>query len=123
MVWCVALYLKNSGISGRLATAATSARIFDTDHALLVELAKQTGNQHQEIIHEALATFHRDWMLDDINAAFGQLKRDGSAWREEQAERMERRIPTHVPVPAGEAGLTCRSMCSCYWVSKPQPRA
>ncbi len=64
-----------------------TARIFDTDHALLQEMAKQTGKQHQEIIHEALASFHRERMLDDINAAFAMLKRDDSAWREELAER------------------------------------
>jgi hypothetical protein len=64
-----------------------TARILDTDHALLQELAAHTGKQHQEIIHLALERFHRDQMLDDINAAFAQLKRDDSAWREEQAER------------------------------------
>lgn len=45
----------------------------------------RTGKQHQEIIHEALATFHHGWMLDDINAAFAHLKRDDGAWREERA--------------------------------------
>lgn len=64
-----------------------TTRILDADHALLLELAKQTGKQHQEIIHEALEAFHRERLLDDINAAFATLKRDGGAWREEQAER------------------------------------
>jgi hypothetical protein len=64
-----------------------TTRIFDTDHALLLELAAQTGKQHQEIIHEALATFQRERLLDDINAAFARLKRDDAGWREEQAER------------------------------------
>jgi len=64
-----------------------TTRIFDADHALLQELAAQTGKQHQEIIHEALETFHRERMLDDINAAFARLKRDDSAWREVLAER------------------------------------
>ncbi len=64
-----------------------TTRIFDTDHALLQTLAKQTGKQHQEILHEALASFHREQMLDDINAAFARLKRDESAWSDEMAER------------------------------------
>jgi hypothetical protein len=64
-----------------------TTRIFDTDHALLLELAAQTGKQHQEIIHEALATFQRERLLDDINAAFARLKRDDAGWREERAER------------------------------------
>ena len=64
-----------------------NTRIFDADRALLQELAAQTGKQHQEIIHEALEVLHREWLLDDINAAFARLKRDDGAWREEQAER------------------------------------
>jgi hypothetical protein len=63
-------------------------RILDGDHALLQELAASTGKQHQEIIHEALAAFHRDRMLDEINAAFAAVKRDDSAWREVQSERI-----------------------------------
>lgn len=64
-----------------------TARILDADHALLQELAAQTGKQQQEIIHEALEAFHRERLLDDINAAFAQLKCDDAAWGEEQAER------------------------------------
>ena len=64
-----------------------TTRILDSDHALLLQLAQQTGKQHQEIIHEALESFHRERLLDDINAAFAQLKRDGTAWQEEQLER------------------------------------
>lgn len=63
-------------------------RILDGDHALLQELAASTGKQQQEIIHEALQAFHRDWMLDEINAAFAAMKRDDTAWRDEQSERM-----------------------------------
>ncbi len=64
-----------------------TTRIFDTDHVLLQELAAQTGKHQQEIIHAALQAFHRERMLDEINAAFAQLKRDDKAWRESQAER------------------------------------
>jgi hypothetical protein len=63
-------------------------RILDSDHALLLELAASTGKQHQEIIHEALEAFHRNRMLDEINAAFAAVKRDDTAWRDEQPERM-----------------------------------
>lgn len=64
------------------------ARIFDSDHALLQELAASTGKQHQEIIHEALEAYHRDRMLDEINAAFSAVKRNDNAWRDEQSERL-----------------------------------
>lgn len=70
----------------RGVTMATT-RILDADCALLQELSAQTGKQQQGIIHEALAIFHREWLLDDLHTAFAQLKRDDPTWREEQAER------------------------------------
>jgi len=63
-----------------------TTRILDADHQLLQGLAKQTGKQHQQIIHEALTHFHRELMLDDINAAFAALKRDRTAWGDEASE-------------------------------------
>lgn len=64
-----------------------TTRILDSDRVLLQELSAQTGKPHQELIHEALAAFHRDLLLDDINAAFARLKRDQGAWQEQQLER------------------------------------
>ena len=64
-----------------------TARIFDGDHARLRELAKITGKQQQEIIHEALEAYDRNMILDGINAGFTALKQDAAAWREDQAER------------------------------------
>lgn len=64
-----------------------TTRILDADHQLLQSLAQQTGKQHQEIIHEALETYHRNHLLDEINAAFGRLKADPAAWQEELSER------------------------------------
>jgi hypothetical protein len=66
-----------------------TARILDSDHALLQELAARTGKQQQEILHEALANFSRDRMLDDMNAAFARLKKEDGAWSAELAERAE----------------------------------
>lgn len=64
-----------------------SARILDADHKLLQDLSKQTGKQHQQIIHEALAMYRRDHLLDAINVAFEKLKTDPEAWAQETAER------------------------------------
>ena len=64
-----------------------TASIFDGDHARLRELAKITGKQQQEIIHEALEAYDRNVILDGINAGFTALKQDAAAWREERAER------------------------------------
>ncbi|MBA3342832.1 MAG: toxin-antitoxin system protein [Gemmatimonadaceae bacterium] len=54
---------------------------------MLQNLAAQTGKQHQEIIHEALDTYQRETLLDEINAGFERLKSDGKAWRAESEER------------------------------------
>lgn len=42
---------------------------------------------HQEIIHEASDSNHRDRLLDDTNAAFARLKSQSEAWTEEITER------------------------------------
>jgi len=65
-----------------------SARILDVDHKLLQDLSKRTGKQHQQIVHEALAMYRRDHLLDEINVAFGKLKADPKAWAGEAAERL-----------------------------------
>lgn len=64
-----------------------TTRILDSDHQLLQGLARQMGKQHQEVLHEALTQYHRDHLLDQINAAFGQTKADPASWREELEER------------------------------------
>ncbi len=80
-----------------------TTRILDSDHALLQALAAQTGKQQQEIIHEALASYHRERLLDEINAAFAQLRADPVAWREEQAERMAWDATAHGDPAEGDA--------------------
>lgn len=64
-----------------------TTRIMESDHRLLQQLAQHTGKQHQEIIHEALDSYHRDQLLDDTNAAFARLKAQPEAWAEEITER------------------------------------
>jgi predicted transcriptional regulator len=64
-----------------------TARILDSDHARLRELAAITGKQQQEIIHEALEAYDRNVMLDEINAGFSALKQDAASWKEEESER------------------------------------
>lgn len=66
-----------------------TTRILDSDHLLLQNLAQRTGKQHQEIIHEALDSYHRERLLDDINTAFGLLKAQPDTWNVELAEREE----------------------------------
>jgi len=62
-------------------------RILDTDHQLVQALAERTGKQQQEIIHEALDTYQREALLDEINAGFTRLRSNASAWDAEKQER------------------------------------
>lgn len=64
-----------------------TARIFQTDHRLLQQLAEQTGMQQQQIIHDALDTYQRERLLDEINADFDRLRSDSAAWKAEMDER------------------------------------
>ncbi len=65
-----------------------TTRISTDDHRVLQNLAAQTGKQHQEIIHEALDTYHRQRLLDGINSAFERLRSNKKDWADEQKERL-----------------------------------
>lgn len=64
-----------------------TTRISDSDHRLLQNLAAQSGKQLQEIIHEALDTYRRERVLDEINIGYGRLRADNASWAVAIAER------------------------------------
>jgi len=64
-----------------------TTRIQDSDHQLLQGLAEKTGKQHQEILHEALTSYDRQRLLDEINNAYVRLKSNSKEWAEELDER------------------------------------
>jgi predicted DNA-binding protein len=64
-----------------------TTRISESDHKALQTLARQTGKQQQEIIHEALDTYQREKLLDEINAGFERLRSRASDWNAELEER------------------------------------
>jgi len=64
-----------------------TTRISDSDHRVLQNLATKTGKQHQEIIHEALDTYQRERLLDEINAGYSRLRSDSSLWADVTGER------------------------------------
>ncbi|MFN2603716.1 MAG: toxin-antitoxin system protein [Gemmatimonadaceae bacterium] len=64
-----------------------TTRISEDDHRVLQTLAAQTGKQHQEILHEALDTYRRDRLLDNINSAFERLRANEKDWAQEKKER------------------------------------
>lgn len=64
-----------------------TTRISSSDHKALQELARQTGKQQQEIIHEALDSYQRERLLDEINAGFERLRSRPAEWKAEMDER------------------------------------
>ena len=62
-------------------------RISPRSKAVLRTLAKQEGKPMQAVLDEAIEHYQRDRFLDDVNAAFANLKSDPKAWKEEQTER------------------------------------
>lgn len=64
-----------------------TTRISESDHKALQRLARQTGKQQQEIIHEALDTYQRERLLDEINAGFERLRSRPGEWKAEMDER------------------------------------
>jgi predicted transcriptional regulator len=56
---------------------------------LLRELAERTGRPETDLIDEALTEYHRRVFLHQLNAGYGELRADGPAWAEHEAERRE----------------------------------
>jgi hypothetical protein len=69
--------------------AAENPNIRITPHSksVLRALAKQAGKPMQAVLDEAIEHYQRDKFLDEMNAAFTNLRNDPKAWKEEQAER------------------------------------
>jgi predicted transcriptional regulator len=64
-----------------------TTRISESDHKALQTLARQTGKQQQEIIHDALDTYQREKLLDEINAGFERRRSRAADWNAELEER------------------------------------
>ena len=62
-------------------------RISPHSKAVLRTLAKQEGKPMQAVLDEAIEHYQRDKFLDEVNAAYENLRSDPKAWKEEQAER------------------------------------
>jgi hypothetical protein len=64
-----------------------NVRISPRSKAVLRTLAKQEGKPMQAVLDEAIEHYQRDKFLDEVNAAYADLRNDPKAWKEEQAER------------------------------------
>lgn len=67
--------------------AATTTRINARDHERLRRIAEQTGQSQQEVLGRALESYEREALLTALDAAFGELQADTTAWAAELAER------------------------------------
>ncbi len=54
---------------------------------LLKELEAQMGISVESILHQAIDTFYRDKIIQDINSYYEELKKDPQMWQEELEER------------------------------------
>lgn len=62
-------------------------RIPATAHRALRELAKRTGEPMQTVLAKAIEEYRRRKFLEDANTAFGTLRKNARAWKQEQQER------------------------------------
>lgn len=62
-------------------------RIGEETHEILRELARLEGASMQGVLDKALAEYQKKRFFDSLGAAFGALKTDPDAWKEEQQER------------------------------------
>ncbi|MFN2399195.1 MAG: toxin-antitoxin system protein [Gemmatimonadaceae bacterium] len=66
---------------------STTVRISLEDREILTALAIQLGKSQQDVLHDALALFRRERLLDSMNEGFAALRGD---WGSGPARRMER---------------------------------
>ena len=66
---------------------STSIRIDEDALAILRELARKQHLALQAVLREAIESYRREKFLEEANAAFAALRRDSTAWVEEQEER------------------------------------
>ena len=62
-------------------------RIGDDTHKMLRELARLEGVSMQVVLNKAVADYRKRQFFNSLDAAFGALKNEPTAWAEEQQER------------------------------------
>lgn len=73
----------NSPVSAR----STTVRISLEDREILNGLAIQLARSQQDVLHDALALYRRERLLDSMNEGFAALRGD---WERGPAKRVER---------------------------------
>jgi len=67
--------------------STTTVRVAKTTHAILRDLADQTGESIQALLAKAVEAYSRQHFLEAANPDYARLRADSAAWAEEQEER------------------------------------
>jgi hypothetical protein len=67
--------------------ASVAVRVNSETYGKLKASVAETGEPMVEILAKAVEAYRRQTFLEGLNADFADLRKDGNAWAEEQAER------------------------------------
>ena len=67
--------------------SAPTVVISEKAHAVLRQLAEQTGQPLTEILDKALDAYRRQLFIEQLNAGYAALRADPAAWAEVEKER------------------------------------
>jgi predicted transcriptional regulator len=95
----------------RLAYA--NVRITEATRGRLRSLAEREERSMQAVLEDAVEAYRRQKLLEQVNAAYADLRRDESAWADVQAERAawDRTLADGLPGdrPAGSRPASSRA--------------
>ena len=67
--------------------STATVRIKEETHRTLRALAEKQHTAMVDLLDEAVANLHRQYVLEETNRAYAALRSDAEAWQEEQEER------------------------------------
>ena len=67
--------------------SSQSVRINEASYRSLRRMARERGKSMQAVLEEVLQEYRRKRFWEETNAAFGAMRRQKRAWKQEQKER------------------------------------
>jgi hypothetical protein len=67
--------------------STTTIRVSQQTHAVLREMAGQSGMSILQVLETAVAAYRRQQQLEALNAAYAAVREDPAAWSQLQEER------------------------------------
>jgi hypothetical protein len=68
-------------------TGQVTVRVTEDTRELLRWLSETEGRSMQAVLRSALEVYRRQRFLDEVNAGYAELSRDGGSWEEWTSER------------------------------------